>query len=190
MSTQQTLDGFEAAAMAHMNDLYATACRILGSRTEAEDVAQETYLQAWKSFHRFDGANIRAWMYKIMFHVIHHHRRKAYRLVTVEEDQEFIFDQLAYEPPVPQELSDEEVLAALDRVPEHFRAVILLVDVQEFSYKEAAEALGVPIGTVMSRLNRGRKLLRVTLAGAAASYGFRPAEKTMLAAGRRLECSR
>src|SRR5215510_1291273 len=88
--------------MAHMNDLYATARRILGSRTEAEDVVQETYLQAWKSFHRFEpGTNIRAWMYKIMFHVIHHHRRKAYRLVTVEEDQEFIFDQLAYAPPRP-----------------------------------------------------------------------------------------
>jgi len=169
--------------MAHMNDLYATARRILGSRTEAEDVVQETYLQAWKSFHRFEpGTNIRAWMYKIMFHVIHHHRRKAYRLVTVEEDQEFIFDQLAYAPPVPQELSDEEVLAALDRVPEHFRAVILLADVQEFSYREVAEALGVPIGTVMSRLNRGRKLLRATLADVAASYGFHPAEEAMPAA--------
>jgi len=183
LSTQQTLDEFEAAAMAHMNDLYATARRILGSRTEAEDVVQETDLQAWKSFHRFEpGTNIRAWMYKIMFHVIHHHRRKAYRLVTVEEDQEFIFDQLAYAPPVPQELSDEEVLAALDRVPEHFRAVILLADVQEFSYREVAEALGVPIGTVMSRLNRGRKLLRATLADVAASYGFHPAEEAMPAA--------
>jgi RNA polymerase sigma-70 factor (ECF subfamily) len=121
-------------------------------------------------------------MFKIMFHVIHHHRRKAYRLVTLEEDEEFIFDQLAYEPPVPQELSDAEVLAALDQVPEHFRAVILLADVQEFSYKEVADALGVPIGTVMSRLNRGRKLLRATLAGVAVSYGFRPAEKAMLAA--------
>src|SRR5262245_25305399 len=167
--------------MAHLNNLYATARRILGSRTEAEDVVQETYLQAWKSFHRFEpGSNIRAWVFKIMFHVIHHHRRKAYRLVTLEEDKEFIFNQLAYEPPVRQELSDEEVLAALDRVPEHFRAVILLADVQEFSYKEVAETLGVPIGTVMSRLNRGRKLLRVTLAGVAPSYGFRPADESML----------
>jgi RNA polymerase sigma-70 factor (ECF subfamily) len=180
MSTQQTLEEFEAAAMPHMNDLYAAARRILGNRTEAEDVVQETYLQAWKSFHRFEpGTNIRAWMYKIMFHVIHHYRRKAYRLLTVNESKESIFDQLYYEPPIPQELSDDEVLAALDRVPEHFRAVILLADVQEFSYKEAAEALGVPIGTVMSRLNRGRKLLRAMLAGVAASYGFRPAEEAM-----------
>jgi RNA polymerase sigma-70 factor, ECF subfamily len=182
LSTQQMLDEFEAAAMPHMNNLYAAARRILGSRTDAEDVVQETYLQAWKSFHRFDGANIRAWMYKIMFHTIHHHRRKAYRLALVNEGEEYIFDQLAYEPPVPQELSDEEVLAALDRVPEHFRAVILLADVQEFSYKEIAEALGIPIGTVMSRLNRGRKLLRVMLDGVAASYGFRSAEEGMRAA--------
>src|SRR5262249_47863485 len=138
------------------NDIFAVARRILGSRTEAEDVVQETYLQAWKSFHRFEpGTNIRAWLYKIMFHVIHHHRRKAYRLAPLDEREEYIFDQLAYEPPVPQELRDEEVLAALDRVPEHFRTVILLADVQELSYKEVAEALGVPIGTVMSRLNRG-----------------------------------
>lgn len=182
MSTQQTLNEFEAAAMPHMNDLYRTARRTLGSQAEAEDVVQETYLQAWKSFHRFEpGTNIRAWMYKIMFHVIHHHRRKAYRLVTVKEEEEFIFDGLTYEPPVPQKLSDEDVLAALDRVPEHFRAVILLADVQEFSYKEVAETLGVPIGTVMSRLNRGRKLLRTSLAGLAASYGFHSAGEAVQA---------
>ena len=92
------------------------------------------------------------------------------------------FDQLAYEPPVPQELSDEGVLAALDRAPEHFRAVIILTDVKDFSYKEVAETLGVPIGTVMLRLNRGRKLLRATLAGVAASYGSSPAEEAMPAA--------
>ena len=99
-----------------------------------------------------------------MFHVIQHHRRKAYRLVTLNEEEEFLFEQLAYEPPVPQELGDEEILDALDRVPEHFRSVILLADVQEFSYKEIQEMLGIPIGTVMSRLSRGRQLLRAYLA--------------------------
>ncbi len=182
MSSQQTINEFEAAAMPQMNDLYRAARRILGSQTEAEDVVQETYLQAWKSFHRFEpGTNIRAWMFKIMFHVIHHHRRKSYRLVTVKEEGESIFDGLTYEPPVPQELSDEEMLAALNRVPEHFRAVILLADVQEFSYKEIAETLSIPIGTVMSRVNRGRRLLRASLAGLAASYGFRPAEEAVQA---------
>jgi RNA polymerase sigma-70 factor (ECF subfamily) len=172
MSAQQPIDEFEAIAMPHRNDLYRTARRTLGNPTEAEDVVQETYLQAWKSFHRFEpGTNIRAWMFKILFHVIQHHRRKSYRLVTVKEEEEFIFDRLTYEPPVPQELRDEDVLAALDRVPAHFRSVILLADVQEFSYKEIAESLSIPIGTVMSRLNRGRKILRDALASVAAHYG-------------------
>jgi RNA polymerase sigma-70 factor (ECF subfamily) len=165
MFAPKMLNDFETIAMPHMNDLYRTARRALGSQTEAEDVVQETYLQAWKSFHRFEsGTNIRAWMFKIMFHVIHHHRRKAYRLVTLKEEDEFFFEQLPYEPPIAQELRDEDVLAALDQVPEHFRSVILLADVQEFSYKEIQEMLGIPIGTVMSRLSRGRKLLRDSLA--------------------------
>jgi len=166
VSVPQTLDEFESIAMQHMNDLYRSARRTLGSQTEAEDVVQETYLQAWKSFHRFEpGTNIRAWMFKIMFHVINHHRRKTYRLVTLKEEEEFMFEQMTYEPPVSPELRDEDILAALDRVPQNFRAVILLADVQEFSYREVAEALGIPIGTVMSRLNRGRQMLRAHLAG-------------------------
>jgi RNA polymerase sigma-70 factor (ECF subfamily) len=166
VSVPQPLDEFESITMPIMNDLYRTARRTLGSQTEAEDVVQETYLQAWKSFHRFTpGTNIRAWLYKILFHVINHHRRKSYRLVTLKEEEEFLFEQMTYEPPVSPELRDEDILAALDRVPMNFRAVILLADVQEFSYKEVAEALGIPIGTVMSRLNRGRKMLRTHLAG-------------------------
>ena len=113
-------------------------------------------------------------MFKIMFHVIQHHRRKAYRLVTVKEEEEFVFDQLVYEPPVAQDLRDEDVLAALDRVPENFRSVILLADVQEFSYKEIAETLGIPIGTVMSRLNRGRQMLRTHLASFVPTAHMKP----------------
>jgi RNA polymerase sigma-70 factor (ECF subfamily) len=161
MSALETINDFETIAMPYMSELYRTARRTLGSQTEAEDMVQETYLQALKSFHRFEpGTNIKAWMFKIMFHVINHHRRKAYRLVTVKEQDESLFEQLPYEPPVPQELRDEDVLAALDQLPEQFRSVILLADVQEFSYKEIHEMLGIPIGTVMSRLSRGRKMLR------------------------------
>src|SRR5215212_5629248 len=109
MSTPETINEFEAAAMPHMNDLYRTARRTLGNQAEAEDVVQETYLQAWKSFHRFEpGTNIRAWLYKIMFYVINHHRRKSYRLVTLKEEEEFVFDTLTYEPPIAQELRDED----------------------------------------------------------------------------------
>lgn len=156
---------FETIAMPFMNDLYRTARRTLSCAVAAEDVVQEVYLQAWKSFHRFEpGTNCRAWLFKIMFHVINHHWRKNNRLVTVSEEEEYLFDQLVYEPSVPDGLRDEEVLAALDRVPDNFRAVILLADVQEFAYKEIAEMLRIPIGTVMSRLNRGRKMLREHLA--------------------------
>lgn len=170
MTTSSRLSEFEAAAIPHMNDLYRAACRTLGCQIEAEDVVQETYLQAWKSFHRFEmGTNTRAWLFKIMFHVISHYRCKTYRSVTLSEDEEFVFDQLIYEPPLPQELRDEDILAALDRVPEYFRSVILLADVQELTYRETACALGIPIGTVMSRLNRGRKILRASLAGVAST---------------------
>ena len=164
MFSQQPTSEFEAVTLPQMNDLYRAARRILGNQTDAEDIVQETYLQAWRSFHNFEpGTNIRAWMFRIMFHVIQHHRRKVWRLVTLKEEEEFLFDTLAWEPPVSQELSDEDLLAALDQVPQHFRAVIVLADVQEFSYREVAETLSIPIGTVMSRLSRGRQMLRARL---------------------------
>jgi RNA polymerase sigma-70 factor (ECF subfamily) len=157
-----------------MNDLYRTAARVIGSRSEAEDLVQETYLQAWKSFHRFQlGTNCRAWLFKILFHVIHHHRRKWYNSKLVQENDEHFQDSVAAEPPVPEDLSDEDVLEALEKIPIQYREVVLLADVQEFSYKEVAVTIGVPIGTVMSRLSRGRKLLRGELTKFAEDYGIR-----------------
>ncbi len=165
MFTPQPVSEFETVALPQMKDLYRTARRVLGSQTDAEDIVQETYLQAWRSFHHFEpGTNIRAWLFRIMFHVIQHHRRKAWRLVTLKEEEEFLFESLAWTPPVPPELRDEDLLAALDQLPPHFRAVIMLADVQEFSYRETAETLNIPIGTVMSRLSRGRQMLRTRLA--------------------------
>ena len=166
---------FESAALPHMNDLYRTAARVLGNRSEAEDLVQETYLQAWKSFHRFEpGTNCRAWLFKILFHLIQHQRRKWYRSKLVQESDEMLLqDKVAYEPPVPQHLRDEDVLAALEKISVQYREVVLLADVQEFSYKEVAATLGVPVGTVMSRLSRGRKLLRAELSGIAEGYGIR-----------------
>lgn len=164
---------FELEAMPHVNDIFRTAVRILGDRSRAEDVAQEVYLQAWKSFGRFEtGTNCRAWMFKILFHCVNHHRRKWFRFPQLKETEEFMEANLIAPVPVADQLTDEEILAALDRVPADFRSVVLLVDVEEFAYKEAADILSVPIGTVMSRLSRGRKLLREQLTDAARSYGI------------------
>jgi len=162
---------FETAAMPHLNDLFRTAMRVIGNRSEAEDLVQETYLQAWKSFDRFEvGTNCRAWLFKILFHMIAHHRRKNYRFSVVSEAEDIIQETIAYEPPVPQHITDEDVLIALERVPQHYREVILLADVDSFAYKEIAEILSIPQGTVMSRLNRGRRLLREELAEFARTY--------------------
>jgi RNA polymerase sigma-70 factor (ECF subfamily) len=164
---------FETEAMPHMNDIFRTAVRLTGDRARAEDVVQEVYLQAWKSFHRFEsGTNCRAWLYKILFHCVHHQRRKWFRFPLLKETEEFIEANLTWSPPVPENLTDEAILAALDRIPADFRTVVLLVDVEEFAYKEAADITGIPIGTVMSRLSRGRRLLREQLAEVARSYGI------------------
>ena len=171
----QTRSLFDAAAMPHMAEIFRMASRILRERSRAEDVTQEVFLQAWKSFHRFEpGTNCRAWLYKILFHCVDHQRRKWFRFPLLMEPGELaaIGDIAPYREPVPERITDRDILGALDNVPVDFRAVVLLVDVEEFAYKEAAKILSVPIGTVMSRLSRGRKLLKEQLAGVAQSYGI------------------
>ena len=170
------VEDFEAVAMPYFPDLYRTA-RLLAQRPEeAEDLVQEVYLEAWKSFHRFqEGTNCRAWLFKILFHRLHHLRRgwaKAAKLDSFEADGHA--DRLAAAAPTPAEIRDEDVLRGLAQVPIEFREVVLLADVEEFSYKEIAESLRLPIGTVMSRLSRGRKLLRQHLGEVARTYGITP----------------
>lgn len=170
---QSRTSDFETAAMPHLNDLYRAAARMVGDRTRADDVIQDVYLQAWKSFDQFEmGTNCRAWLFRILFNSVHHYRRKWFNARMVK-DAEDVLD-LAEAPPgpLPEKLSDKDILAALDRIPADFRAVVLLADVEEFSYKEVATILSVPIGTVMSRLSRARKLLRQQLSGVAAGYGI------------------
>ena len=168
---------FEAEAMQHLNELYRTASRLTMNRTDADDLVQETYMQAWRSFAQYEvGTNCRAWLYKIMFNKFDHFRRKKYTQAKyIQEADELVLANSAIAPSVPDDLSDREVIAALNRLAEHYRAVVLLADVHEFDYKEVAAILDIPIGTVMSRLSRARGQLKRSLARVASEYGIRSA---------------
>lgn len=155
-----TTEDFELAALPHLNNLFKAAVRVTGNQAESEDLVQEVYLQAWKSFYQFEmGTNCHAWLFKILSNKIKHYYRKNFRFKLVN-DSEKELAVLAYEAPAAQHLSNEAVLASLENLPPVYREAILLADVEEFSYKEICLILQVPIGTVMSRLSRGRKLLR------------------------------
>lgn len=169
------LASFESQALEYADQLFRVALRVCRNRAKAEDLVQETFLQAWRSFHRFElGTNLRAWLYKIMFNVYYSGLRKdRLQLLPVEEK---IAETIAYDPPTPQRLTDEDVLAAMERLPRDFQIPVVLADVEELSYREIADALEVPIGTVMSRLHRGRKLLRMGLANYAREAGYKIAE--------------
>ncbi len=161
---QIDLEEFERQTLPHQNDLRKTAGKVVRDINQVEDIVQETYLQAWKSFHRFEpGTNCRAWLFAILFHIIHHHWRRLSLMKTIWQNENMSKDMPVYEPPQRDEITDESVLAALDNVPKQFRDVLLLSDVQELTYKEISSALQIPIGTVMSRLNRARNLLRNAL---------------------------
>ena len=164
---------FEAAAVPHLNDLYRTAVHLVRDRTDAQDLVQNVCLQAWKAFHRFEpGTNCRAWLFKILFNEVRHYRRRWLRNKMVPEGEQPFEETLAYEPSIPEQVRDEDILQALDEIPPEYREVVLLADVHEFAYKEIAETLSIPVGTVMSRLSRGRKQLRLSLANYAKAYGL------------------
>src|SRR6266566_8529432 len=151
---------FEAEALPHRDDLFRAAVRLVGDRSKAGDAVQDTYLLAWKTFRRYQqGTNCRAWLFQILFNVVRHERRNWFKWLTGKEE-DLAEAQLVAPAPIPDTLTDGNILAALDKLPAQFREALLLVDVEEFSYKEASEILQVPIGTIMSRLNRARGLLR------------------------------
>ncbi len=164
---------FEAQALPHMDDLFRIALRMTGDRAHAEDVIQETFLQAWKSFDKFErGTNCKAWLFRILFYSVQHQRRKWFRFAVAADSEEILETSTAAPEPVAEKLTDEQIQGALDGLPPEYRAVALLVDVEEFAYREAAQILGVPIGTVMSRLSRARRMLRERLADTARAYGI------------------
>jgi RNA polymerase sigma-70 factor (ECF subfamily) len=164
---------FESEALPYAADLYRLAAWLTRNREEAEDLVQETFSQALQSFHRFEsGTNCRAWLTRILYNMRGKRLRVQQRLQLLGEHEEHIAETLVYEPPTPQGLQDKQILQALAALPRQFQEVVILSDVEEFSYKEIAAALEIPIGTVMSRLARGRKLLRAQLATVANQYGI------------------
>jgi len=172
----QPMAAFETEALPHMDDLFRAAVRMLQDQGKASDAVQEVYLVAWKSFSKYErGTNCKAWLFQILFNVVRHERRNWFKWITGKEE-DLAEAQLIAPAPIPDTLTDGNILAALDKLPAQFREALLLVDVEEFSYKEASEILQVPIGTIMSRLNRARALLRSQLADVARSYGLSAAE--------------
>jgi RNA polymerase sigma-70 factor (ECF subfamily) len=160
---------FEAEAMPHVDRLFRHAMWLERNRAEAEDLVQETLIQAMQSFRRFTpGTNCRAWLLTILQHVRSNRMRKQGRVVIDSSVEERAAHVVPFVPPIPDHVTDEDMLLALQQIPPHHQEVILLCDVEEMTYKEIAAALHIPVGTVMSRLHRGRELLRASLARAGA----------------------
>ena len=164
---------FESEALPFHADLYRLAKWLLRNQTEAEDLVQETLVEGLRSFHRFEkGTNCRAWLIKIMYHLLSKRRRESSRLRVVGDVDEQIVETVAVAPAASGETPGEEVLNALKRLPQHYQEVVILSDVDDLSYKEIADALSIPTGTVMSRLHRGRSLLRSELGNYARTLGI------------------
>ena len=159
-------DSFEEMAMPLFDQLYNFAHWLTRNREEAEDLVQETYAKALKGFSSFQlGTNFRAWMYRILRNTFLTSRTGLKVTMTVPLDPEDDGPEMAVESDTPEtilfERSDREQLqSAIDELPVHFREILLLCEVEEMSYQEIAEALSIPVGTVMSRLSRARKTLR------------------------------
>ena len=174
--TNRSKQEFETLALSHLDPLYSAALRLTKNERDAEDLVQDTCMRAFRFFDKFErGTNMKAWLFKILTNTfINRYRRKVKERNVVEgserdavherfisrdatdfaaNPEQYLFDRL---------LSDD-VLRAIDGLPIDFRLVVILADLQEFSYKEIAEILDCPVGTVMSRLFRGRKLLQKTL---------------------------
>ncbi len=178
---------FSELAMEHMPALYTAALRMTRNPADAEDLVQETFLKAYRSFDRFEeGTNLKAWLYKILTNTFINSYRAAKRRPE-KADVEDVEDLYLYrrigdlrvgdvgrsaEEEVFEHITDDEVKQAIESLPEVFRIAVLLADVEGFSYKEIAEITDVPIGTVMSRIHRGRRALQKALMEYAVAGGL------------------
>jgi RNA polymerase sigma-70 factor (ECF subfamily) len=174
---------FDREAIPHMDALFNFALRMTLDQSEAEDLVQETYLKAFRFFDKFEqGTNCKAWLFRIMKNSYINRYRKAQKAPeTLDYDtvEEYYYSISGQEMEGQDQartlfanLLDDEVTAAIERLPEDFRTVVILCDIEEFTYEEIAEFVDCPVGTVRSRLHRGRKLLRDALLEYAAGRGY------------------
>lgn len=187
---------FERDALVFMDQLYAAALRYTKNPEDARDLVQDTYLKAFNSFHQFEeGTNLRAWLYRVLTTTFINTYRKDQRrpqLASGElEDWQLAEAQShtsdlgkSAEAEALENLPDSDIKRALQEIPEEFRIAVYLADVEGFSYKEIADIVAVPAGTVMSRLHRGRKLLREKLAGYAKELGYSTESKSEKKSGK------
>lgn len=188
LTQAERAERFEAEAMPFIDQLYGAALRMTRNPSDAEDLVQETYASAFAKFHQFrEGTNLRAWLYRILTNNFINNYRKAQRRPQ-ESSSEGIEDWQLYaaeqhsstglrsaEMEALDKLPDSDVKDALQELPDDFRMAVYLADVEGFPYKEIAEMMQTPIGTVMSRLHRGRKMLQGLLSDYARDRGILPA---------------
>ena len=176
-------DDFQREAVPHMDALYHYALRMTGSNDDAKDLLQETYLKAFRFWNKYEkGTNVRAWLYRIMKNTfINMYRKEAEEpaMVDFDEIKEFYHGMLDdsadgsdHQDEIFDKMFDDDVSKALESLPEEFRTAVLLCDIEGMSYEEIAGFVSVPVGTVRSRLHRGRKLLYVKLFDYAKKRGF------------------
>lgn len=181
----ERVERFERDALEYLDQLYSAALRMTRNPADAEDIVQETYVRAFSSFHQFKpGTNLRAWLYRILTNTYINTYRKSKRQPQISDADQVEDWQIARAASHTSDGLPSAGLEALERIPDaeitealaslkpDFRDAVLLADVEGFSYKEIAEIMDTPIGTVMSRLNRGRKQLRALLADKAAQMGI------------------
>jgi RNA polymerase sigma-70 factor (ECF subfamily) len=183
--TEKTAWDFDSQTMPYVDSLYNTAYRMAGNAQDAEDLVQETFYKAYKYYDKFEeGTNLKAWLFKILKNTfINNYRKRKLEPRSVEFGEiEDTFERVRLQDSAerhsnPEEqyfsgLMDEGVKKALDALPHDYKMVVILADLEDFSYKEIAEILECPVGTVMSRLYRGRKLLERALLKYARNHGY------------------
>lgn len=184
---QSKKEAFRTEALPHLDALYGVALRLIKNERDAEDLVQDTYLKAFNHFDKYQrGTNCKAWLFKILTNTfINRYRKKQKeRTFLVEDDERPLYERYAAKPGSPLDRAfdsetqlyhtvfGDEVRDALEQVPTDFRMVVLLADLHDFSYKEIADIMDCPIGTVMSRLYRGRRLLQKQLVEYALTQGY------------------